>query len=970
MFERLKLPTLYPIRWIFSAGCLARIRCAGLIGCVGLIWCLAPGPWGAAPSASAQDDTQLPLNEPNPSPSPAADSQATDQQIRDLIVQLGSPRFAERQLATRELWQLGQAAEPQLRIAATSDSAEIAARAKAILADFDYGIYPTTDRATQAMILAFRDGNLNQKKSAGQSLLQEGKAGTLIKLLLKEQDRATSVPLVQDFFGNSRFARTLITRGHDDAALEAFRLLHQHAEQLQLAGYRREEVLSEYLWLATMTGKLDAEVERLADPALVETDATDLRTAVRLLRAAGDSERAQAISQRIQPPELADQVVENLLIEDHQWQKLSDLHTDQEPLPITELDVPRLLTGLIGHRLAGQQERFQADLQRLYPFSDPYLEDLGLGDESGLFESVSNTTLFMITEFLLVNQQLEKGLEYLSRTDKFRAFDGFAAIDDYDSAFQALGYTEIGAETAKAFEQEIRRYRPTRWPDSNADIEKLSRVVEAFYQLGFHTEAISLYRALFAVAARYESEQTGALAIVGQSLLINDQKELFFELVTTQLDRNRPEFALECLFGNLGGQVDGVSLASFWWTVLDMEMPELSPVDRLKWLDRRLRPLLADDHPDPEFVELVQKIEREHQSGSSSWGDEAYLGYTYLLWNQRERAKDWLSRYDFGSGPSSDVALKLGDLYFEDGQFDLAAEAYLKAWRFGGENVSGLYLAGIAQQRGGKTTQAAQSLSLARKLMFSAEDHRRVATDLIQRDLGSEARPLLESAVRVSEFQSLEAGLARFRLVNLLDKTESSRAVNLLENQLLDVVLTSRYYPSVASYTYYAVEIELRKFRQHLIGNEPQQAAEAARRALAIRPCNATIAEEYLPELRALPQGQGLADELFETIRAAHLRRLEKFPSSGLYNNNLAWINSTNGKYLDEALKHAELAVKNEPDNPTYLDTLADVCFNLGQVERAIELMEKCLRINPLSEHYQDQMEKFRRASGAKAAGQ
>lgn len=193
----------------------------------------------------------------------------------------------------------------------------------------------------------------------------------------------------------------------------------------------------------------------------------------------------------------------------------------------------------------------------------------------------------------------------------------------------------------------------------------------------------------------------------------------------------------------------------------------------------------------------------------------------------------------------------------------------------------------------------------------------------------------------------------------MLKENEGLRAANLLENQLVDVVATTRYYPSAWSYTYYPIQVQFHKFDYYVAKQETSSAAEVVKAALTIRPLSATVAEDYLPRLRALPNGATIADELFESIRAAHLDKLKKFPNSGLFNNNLAWINSTNKKHLDEALSHAEIAVKNEPDNPTYMDTLADVCFNLGQVDRAISLMEKCLRLNPASEHYQQQLKRF-----------
>ena len=880
--------------------------------------------------------------------------------ISKLIEELGSARFAIRENATRELWSIGRAAENQLRKAAQSKNAEVAERAQAILSDFDYGIYPTTNRATKTIILAFRDGNINQKKNAGNSLLAEGKIRTLIKLILKEKDRLKIAPLVQELFGNSRFAKKMVEEGNDKAALEAFRLLLANAAEFSFGRQRVEDITSEYLWLAAVTGKLKSEATNLVAESETNPipDIGYLQT--RVFRALNDYPASRKVAKQVDPVEKSEQLVENLLIEEHQWDRLSDRLWVEERPPISELDVPRLLTGLICHRLAGKADRFDSDLKVLFQFSDPFLEDLALEETSGLFEKVNNATLFMITEFLLANGQLDKALEYLTRTDKFRAFDALVAIDDYPRAFQAIGYQEVTPETAKSFERYIRRYRPIRWSDSTDDIEKLARVVQTFYQLGLYAEARSLYRALFAVATRYEANQTGALTIVGKSLLSDDLKELFFELIEAQLRQKNHEFALECLFEDQIAMVDGVSLASFWWTVLESELPDQTPIERLRWLDQNLRPVLPTEKPKPDILNLARKIEEEFDKGLASWGDQAFLGYTYLLWNDKSKAIEWFEKYDFRSSPSSDVAMQLGHLYFDERQFDRASEAFLNAWRFGSQDVSGLYFSGVAQRQAGNPTKADESFSLAKKLMFSADEYRQVVSNLMDKELNDDAISLLEIATRVGPFQSWDVGTARFRLVNLLKEKDGHRAADLLENQLLDVVVTPRYYPAVSSYTYYILQIQLRKSGQYILESQPQQAALALKKALEVRPCNATIAEEYLPKLRALPEGQVLADELFESIRDQYIQRLKMFPNSGLLNNNLAWVNSTNQKHLQEALRHAELAVKNEPNNPTYIDTLADVCFNLGDTERAIQLMERCLRHDPLSEHYNQQIKRFR----------
>ncbi|MEZ6106949.1 MAG: hypothetical protein R3B96_12730 [Pirellulaceae bacterium] len=60
------------------------------------------------------------------------------------------------------------------------------------------------------------------------------------------------------------------------------------------------------------------------------------------------------------------------------------------------------------------------------------------------------------------------------------------------------------------------------------------------------------------------------------------------------------------------------------------------------------------------------------------------------------------------------------------------------------------------------------------------------------------------------------------------------------------------------------------------------------------------------------------------------------------------------------SLKSTEL----KPFEDNYLDTLAEVEFRLGNVERAVELAAKAVSFNPRYAHYRRQLERFRSPLG------
>jgi len=84
------------------------------------------------------------------------------------------------------------------------------------------------------------------------------------------------------------------------------------------------------------------------------------------------------------------------------------------------------------------------------------------------------------------------------------------------------------------------------------------------------------------------------------------------------------------------------------------------------------------------------------------------------------------------------------------------------------------------------------------------------------------------------------------------------------------------------------------------------------------------------------------------------------------YLNNLAWFCATNGLFLPEALEAAKRAAEISPADTNILDTLAEAYFRSGMPEKAIETIEIAIRIDPQSDYYRGQLDRFKQARPAK----
>ena len=119
-------------------------------------------------------------------------------------------------------------------------------------------------------------------------------------------------------------------------------------------------------------------------------------------------------------------------------------------------------------------------------------------------------------------------------------------------------------------------------------------------------------------------------------------------------------------------------------------------------------------------------------------------------------------------------------------------------------------------------------------------------------------------------------------------------------------------------------------------------------------------AEQYQAAGRA-DLAAGERERVAETLRRA-LARNEKDASML---NGLAWACATHDLYLGDAIKAAERAVSLEPRNVDILDTLAELYFRQGSATKAIEVESRAATIDPKSQYLKDQIDRFRKGSGA-----
>jgi len=103
----------------------------------------------------------------------------------------------------------------------------------------------------------------------------------------------------------------------------------------------------------------------------------------------------------------------------------------------------------------------------------------------------------------------------------------------------------------------------------------------------------------------------------------------------------------------------------------------------------------------------------------------------------------------------------------------------------------------------------------------------------------------------------------------------------------------------------------------------------------------------------------------------AHEDAVREYPADAQILNSAAWFYATTKSALRnprKALEYANRAIAVAPDNPDYVDTLAESYFVNGRIASAIAIEQKALALAPDRKDIQKDMEKYKRAQRAAQA--
>jgi tetratricopeptide (TPR) repeat protein len=166
------------------------------------------------------------------------------------------------------------------------------------------------------------------------------------------------------------------------------------------------------------------------------------------------------------------------------------------------------------------------------------------------------------------------------------------------------------------------------------------------------------------------------------------------------------------------------------------------------------------------------------------------------------------------------------------------------------------------------------------------------------------------------------------------------------------------YYNAVGTCFSAAVQVHGFRARGLLEQGKVDEAMQEMRTCIAADPSGLQVVDLMLRRLMKLGHKKE-ADELFDKVADAMHKHLKEFPKDPLILNNYAWLCTLARRNLDDALKHSALAMELAPDNANYFDTCAELYFQKGDRQKALELMRQCVEKDPQQPYFRDQLKRI-----------
>jgi tetratricopeptide (TPR) repeat protein len=397
------------------------------------------------------------------------------------------------------------------------------------------------------------------------------------------------------------------------------------------------------------------------------------------------------------------------------------------------------------------------------------------------------------------------------------------------------------------------------------------------------------------------------------------------------------------------------------WAVLRQQNPAQPPADTLKMVRALLEGKASSKEVTTVVDQALPKLAGLRPDEADRWSRA--LAEAALACKQETPALAALAK-----AGTAGALQRLGDALAAKKDWKGAAERYRQAWR-AWEKQPGprdlphplpLYLAGHALEKAGQKEEGKKRMEQAHWVLLGDEVARlELARELARRGHDEAAAREYRLIAQVGHPGSFYAGEALRRVAaDALARKDYLKAALGHEQAMLRCL--QPYIDFVNPSAYLGVPAYVHRLRAagHFKAGKVEEALREVALAQALLPAGVEVPILAVPELERLGRKKEAA-EVFDRAAALYEKLCRDYPNCAWAHNSAAWLSACCRRNLAKALSHAEQAVKLAPDTAGHLDTLAEVHFQLGHKDKAVELQKKVIQMEPNKPYFRLQLKRL-----------
>jgi hypothetical protein len=287
-----------------------------------------------------------------------------------------------------------------------------------------------------------------------------------------------------------------------------------------------------------------------------------------------------------------------------------------------------------------------------------------------------------------------------------------------------------------------------------------------------------------------------------------------------------------------------------------------------------------------------------------------------------------------------------------------AAKAYEDSWK-GDKKPLALFLSGVAMVRAGQEAEGKQAMLRARTMMLADDSLLRPFEEALKKRPWTGAAEeedefLMHTATDVWALASALTGKAE-RAAKRGDFAAAAAAMERINqyNCLAD--------RGAGPQAWYIFREHIYRAREMAKTGKFAEMMSELKIAMAMNDHGSSEIGELVLSLEKAGH-KAEADQVYAAAKKSGEEYLKERPADITRLNNVAWLMAYCRRDLDQGLAYAQRGMEGDSELPYLADTLAEILFQRGETQKAIDLATRCCAMNGLHKYYFRQLARFRAA--------